>query len=292
MQVKKFEARTVKEALELVKSQLGPDAIILNVRDHKKSYGLVGEGSVEITAAASEESIRKRRAVESRLPQQKREEFLKSSAKTQREIISQFVDHHQRKESQLRSNANKRYIDIDDEMTTAQAVQHYTAVQKTEVAPAQNEDSFFMKKLSKIKSFVPTQDEEKTALKKSQQQELEIIQSLQGEIKTLKQIISQFQHVPQKIQQANYPGSDYGLSFEFAGLFSKLTDYGVAGEIAADLLLPLKEMLPPMKLKNPALLEGIAAKNILDSVSIRQLPFASRIQVFMGPPGGGKLLRW
>ena len=51
MQVKKFEARTVKEALDLVKSQLGPDAIILSVRDNKKAYGLVGEGSIEMMSA-------------------------------------------------------------------------------------------------------------------------------------------------------------------------------------------------------------------------------------------------
>ena len=56
MQVKKFEARTMKEALEMVKTQLGPDAIILSARDNNKSYGLVGEGSVEITAAVSEET--------------------------------------------------------------------------------------------------------------------------------------------------------------------------------------------------------------------------------------------
>ncbi|WP_374021172.1 hypothetical protein [Bdellovibrio bacteriovorus] len=60
MQVKKFEARTMKEALEMVKTQLGPDAIILSARDNNKSFGLVGEGSVEITAAVSEETLQKK----------------------------------------------------------------------------------------------------------------------------------------------------------------------------------------------------------------------------------------
>ncbi len=44
----------------MVKTQLGPDAIILSARDNNKSFGLVGEGSVEITAAVSEETLQKR----------------------------------------------------------------------------------------------------------------------------------------------------------------------------------------------------------------------------------------
>ena len=66
MQVKKFEARTMKEALEMVKTQLGPEAIILSARDNHRSFGLVGEGSVEITAAISEDSLQKRRFTQSK----------------------------------------------------------------------------------------------------------------------------------------------------------------------------------------------------------------------------------
>ena len=40
MQVKKFEARTIKEAIELVKSQLGPEAIILSAKENVKGFGL------------------------------------------------------------------------------------------------------------------------------------------------------------------------------------------------------------------------------------------------------------
>ena len=37
MQVKKFEARSMKEALEMVKTSLGPEAIILNAKDVRTS---------------------------------------------------------------------------------------------------------------------------------------------------------------------------------------------------------------------------------------------------------------
>lgn len=303
MQVKKFEARTVKEALDLVKSQLGPDAIILNVRDHKKSYGLVGEGSIEITAAASEESIKRRKAVESRLPQQKREQFLKSPARLQKEIIHQFVDHHHKKQNQNNSS-KRRYIDIEDESyensplpvraaESALAQRSYSEIPEASQEQlsveemrreekGQEEESFLLKRLlkSKTASGVPET--------KNIQESSTVIQSLQGEIKTLKQIIAQFQSVPQKIQQSQFPGSDYGLTYEYAHLFKKLVDHGVAEEIAGEMLAQIKERVPASKAKNPAFLEGLFSKNLLDQVMVRSLPFDSRIQVFMGPPGSGK----
>jgi len=53
MQIKRFEARSMTEALRLVKKELGDDAVILSARNIKKSgffAGLTG-GGVEITAA-------------------------------------------------------------------------------------------------------------------------------------------------------------------------------------------------------------------------------------------------
>ena len=57
MVVKKFEARSMKEALEMVKAEMGPEAIIMGARDNSKRFGLVGEGSVEITAAIQPDKL-------------------------------------------------------------------------------------------------------------------------------------------------------------------------------------------------------------------------------------------
>ena len=46
MQIKKFEARSMKEALELVKTQLGPDAVILSAKEVTKGFGLGGVKSI------------------------------------------------------------------------------------------------------------------------------------------------------------------------------------------------------------------------------------------------------
>lgn len=43
MQVKKFEAPTMKEAIKMIKNQLGPEAIILSAKDINKGFGLAGQ---------------------------------------------------------------------------------------------------------------------------------------------------------------------------------------------------------------------------------------------------------
>jgi len=54
MQIRRFEARDMTEALRLIKQELGPEAIVLSVRDLKKEDGFLGflrKQGVEVTAA-------------------------------------------------------------------------------------------------------------------------------------------------------------------------------------------------------------------------------------------------
>lgn len=119
MRVKKFEARTMKEALLMVKHELGPDAVILAARDNRKSFGLAGEGSVEVTAAVSEHTLHKKKFVESRLPDSERARFQRSPARTQREIIERMTEARLRRsqedERERRPITSTSYIDIPDE---------------------------------------------------------------------------------------------------------------------------------------------------------------------------------
>ncbi|BCB96456.1 flagellar GTP-binding protein [Dissulfurispira thermophila] len=52
MKIKKFVGRSFKEALEIVKKELGPDAIILSSKSVKTGpFGIVNKDAVEVTAA-------------------------------------------------------------------------------------------------------------------------------------------------------------------------------------------------------------------------------------------------
>ncbi len=105
MRVKKFEAKSMKDALRMVKAELGPDAVILGARENKRSFGLAGESSYEITAAVSESTLQKKRFVESRLKDDDREKFRTAGASAQKRMIEKMVDRRllgQRQEQQER----------------------------------------------------------------------------------------------------------------------------------------------------------------------------------------------
>ena len=122
MRVKKFEAKSMKEALTMVKQELGPDAVILSARDNRRSFGIGGEASVEITAAVSEGTLQKKRFTESRMTAVDRQKFQNSDARTQRKVIDKMVDRRMERNHEVERAAQPKrpmtstsYIDIDDE---------------------------------------------------------------------------------------------------------------------------------------------------------------------------------
>ncbi|MGK5089272.1 flagellar biosynthesis protein FlhF [Bdellovibrionota bacterium FG-2] len=92
MQVKKFEAPTIQEALETIKRELGPEAIILHTRKNRRGFGLMSKASVEITAAVSDRSAHKKKVVESRLPEKSINTLKKIPAARQAEIYDKYME--------------------------------------------------------------------------------------------------------------------------------------------------------------------------------------------------------
>lgn len=132
MQVRTFEAETLTEALDAVKRELGPEAIILQTKTNKKGFGLLSRASVEITAAVSDREMSRKKQTETRLPENLRKSVEGWSAKGQADLIDRSVpkkgielDHAVRstKEKVHLSGKSKkeatRYIDIDTEKNPA-----------------------------------------------------------------------------------------------------------------------------------------------------------------------------
>ena len=127
MQVRRFEAKSMKEALQMVKQELGPEAIILSAKDNKKSFGLAGGMSIEVTAAISEKSLSKKQYVETRIPEKDKVRFRSQSAKDQRSFIDNTIAKRRRDDfidprfgqgavaQKPRAMTSQRYADIDDE---------------------------------------------------------------------------------------------------------------------------------------------------------------------------------
>lgn len=105
MQVKKFEAATMQEALKVIKRELGPDAIILSTKHLKSGFGLMSKASVEVTAAVAEKDLKKKKMAEKDLPQNVKEKIWNSKAEKQSEIYDTYF------EKQLK-RANKDRVEI------------------------------------------------------------------------------------------------------------------------------------------------------------------------------------
>lgn len=306
MQVKKFEARTMKEALEMVKVQLGPDAIILSAKDNSKKFGLVGQGSVEITAAVSDEKLQQKKYAESKIRPQDRERFNKGSVKTQRQFIDQAVNGYLAENRPRPPMTQTRYAEIQDDglgtvsngadLRIKSAVErawnamqvHGEWVEQEPEAPSKSKAP-----PSKAPKSAPVQTPQqlidsgvvpniavannsaanRTAVMPANQnpmarvQDLKEIQDLKSQVATLKKAIEGFQNVPQT-WSSTYPGAQYRLPFELSSSFERLTSAGVAEDIAAELLGEAQEQMSPIRIRNRALVNGFLAKRILETTLV------------------------
>src|SRR6478609_3049299 len=106
MQVKKFEAPTIQEALENVKRELGPEAIILQTKKNKRGFGLLSKASVEVTAAVSERSLQKKQSLDRRLPESGRAAMKNMPAERQAQLIDRYTDKTLTQASQTRDQVS------------------------------------------------------------------------------------------------------------------------------------------------------------------------------------------
>ncbi|MBX3041350.1 MAG: flagellar biosynthesis protein FlhF [Bdellovibrionaceae bacterium] len=286
MQVKKFEARTMKEALEMVKSQLGPDAIILSARDNQRSFGLVGEGSVEITAAVSEDTLQKKKFAESRLRGQDLERFSASPARVQKNIINQMVTKYVEK-TQPRPVTTRRYADIEDESGGAGAGSSENGRQLETLRQMAAQQAREIHNLQQAQQQRPVASTPERGPARKTAAESEEIVALKGEIATLRDVISKFQNIPQSMV-GTHPGADYGIPFDLSFLFEKLTSAGISEDIVAEILTLAQESIPALKIKNKNLVEAWVARHILETTKVTDGNIPGKVHLFVGPAGSGK----
>lgn len=275
MQIKKFEARSMKDALEMVKTQLGPDAIILSAKEITKNFGLGGEKSIEITAAYSETVLHNKKFVESKFNAKDKEIFQKNSAKNQKQVMQKMIESQitkmnaqvtasQTNRAKSAPNAakiayrmtEKRYIDIDNEQASQQNAS-LPVVQNTAVTQV----------AQKVWN-----DMEVTSLKK--------------EIESLKQVMTQFKAMPQSFVQA-HPGAEHGIHYSMSSHFQMLIQRGLMTEIAADIVLQAQKQMTAEQQMNKHGVESWIVKYMLDSIPVAY-DASEQFHLFMGPSGSGK----
>ncbi len=279
MQVKKFEARSMKEALEMIKTQLGPDAIILSAKETTRGFGLGGEKSIEVTAAFSEAILHKKRFVESKFSTKDKEKFQNSTAKSQKEVMQKMIETQVTKMNNQVTKAaalaaaavpaarapvrqsdapykmtERRYIDIDNEQNVS------ASAPTTSVVPS----------VTQVAQKVWNDME---------------VTSLKNEIESLKQVMSQFRNVPQSFVQA-HPGADLGVHYQMSASYQRLLQRGLLPEIAADIILQAQKQIP-VEQQNKNSIDGWMAKYILESTPVVHTA-NEQFHLFVGPSGAGK----
>lgn len=282
MQVRKFEARTMKDALEMVKKQLGPDAIILAAKDNSNKYGLVGESSFEITAAVSEETLHKKKFVESRMAENDKQQFQNSSARTQKEIISKFVTRHTTPVT--KPVTTQKYIDINDEKNAAEE-RIKNAVQRAFDAGTLLNDRQVQKQATA--KPVETKNQNFNSRPQADIHSDSELNSLRSEIASLKALIKNLHPPLENRPQSHYPGENFGIHYELSAQFQGLIKEGVIEELAAEMILDLQNQIPVTRLKNKPLVEGFLAKRILEDIVVATGE-NKKFHFFVGPSGGGK----
>src|SRR5690606_13896979 len=227
---RKFEAKTMKEALQMVKKHLGPDAVILSARDNSKGFGLLGEKSFEVTAAIAESTLKKKVDAERKLNEKLRDRYASSSARTQKAFIDKVYEKKQGI-TEVQPSTRRRYIDIQDDQEGLLANSEVTAQERIKNAAA--------RALKEAESVFAQEARPKPGLRHraqaSTRTESEEVISLRKEILQLQKLISGFQQMPQNFV-TRHPGAEHGISYEMSEAYQKLVRSGVSVEHAVEIL--------------------------------------------------------
>ena len=301
MQVKKFEAKSMKEALEMVKSQLGPEAIILSAKDSHRGFGLIGEKSVEVTAAVSDETLRRKKLAETKLRDDVRERFQQIPASKQKQFINKS---HAQAELVALATAgggitverpapsNTRYIDIEDEQPQA-----YTRARTAHPPPAQRTVPDAATRSARVNAAAAAATSAARANFTAPPAQLSVatasenknphVQALENQVRELKSLVERFQSMPQ-MPMTMHPGAEQGLSYEMSSMYQRLTSQGTQPSLAARILKQAQTEMSSEAQKNPAQVDAFVARSILHNIKVSGSPSDSRYHIFLGSTAQGK----
>jgi flagellar biosynthesis protein FlhF len=275
MQVRKFEAKTMKDALEMVKFNLGPEAIILSAKDNSRGFGLMGERSVEITAAVSDETLRRKKIADTKLKESQRLAFSQASAQTQKKFIDRV---HERRiqvapeKVAPRPPATQRYIDIADEEHVSPAAQRIRDA-------AERARSLSAPLPMDPRPVLPT------SLKPNKSPD---VVALESQIVELKGMLEHFQRMPQTMLGGAHPGFEEGLPYDLSFAFQRLKQAGVQTNLAVEWLKPSRTELDREQIKKAPLVDAWLVQKILRETNVSKDPTLGKYQVFLGTTGQGK----
>ena len=313
MQVKKFEAPTMQEALDLVKGELGPEAIILQTKKVRKGFSFNSPLFVEVTAAVSERSLIKKNAVDQRLPEEKKNLVQRLPAHQQASLYEKVMD---RRQNQLASK--------HEQSPSVQTSKRITATRYAEIdTHHKQEEKDHLAQLLDSSSGKKREEKVEWSKPKPQAPGSEALGSnhektpsagepyavLQDEVRALRKIIEELKATPshpssaQAYDHESRTGSPHGLDTEaLQDAFDELVVNGVERRIALGLLKKVAFELGADLSQSAVQVKDALAKEVLESVRVisplDSVPgqavsaaltvIGPRVCALVGPTGAGK----
>lgn len=279
MQVRKFEARTMREALEMVKSQMGPEAIILSAKDNNKGFGLVGGTSVEVTAAITNETLKRKLLAEKKLREEARQRFQRASARDQKQFIEKvFNQETARSSSQMkRPLTSTPYIEIADEVQASSPAPSSRPQRRPQQRQPQRQMSS-QGGLERVSEAItpPAVSPQKP----------ERVAALESQIQELKSMIEKFNKVPQSF--VGHPGADEGIPYHLSGVYQNMIKLGIEEDLVVRSIRKAQSTLGPSSSKKAALVEAWIVQFFMKNLEVSESMSKDRYHVFVGSTGQGK----
>ncbi len=252
MQVKKFEAPTIQEALDHVKRELGPEAIILQTKKNKSGFGLMSKGSVEVTAAVSERSLQKKKYVETRLRDEGKSNLNKMPASRQAEIFNKY--------------SRKVETRAATPSVAAPAPIRVTPIRYAEIDP------------------LPQPKQEPSKAKMSPQM------SMEEEVHHLKRMIEEMKVSQEGMSAPSSAIAGQGPAFNDTALkdiYDQLIINGLEKRYAFSIIKKAAFELGDEKSRDPERVLDQTAAEIISTINV-SVPLAGRMIALVGPTGVGK----
>lgn len=311
MQVKKFEAPTMQEALKVIKREMGPDAIILKTKENRKGFGLMSSTSVEVTVAITDRDLKKKSLAEKDLPEDVRESIYERSASQQKEIYDSYFDRQlggnrgattrsRQRESGNRDSApdavtsSQVQTQIDaggNARVTAKSVSRYRQIDPSILDSSVEQVAYG----SSSNEVVATRSNSSSQrVVSSELGKSELVEDLQSEVSELRSLIKQISR-EQAVERRSRMSADV-VSEEVSQTFRDLVNAGIERPIAKELLEEIsidqesessnyKEIQERLAY---AIMERLQVVDMLEGVGAKNGKAETSFLSIVGPTGVGK----
>jgi flagellar biosynthesis protein FlhF len=277
MELKKFEAPTLAEALQVVKRELGPEAVILSTKNIRSGWGLMNRASVEVTAAVHPEALERKRLAEESMSAEQQDTVNRGSAAKAAQAYDVFS-----------GNRLKRQMARVQEYGVKAST---TATARTTAAPAANLQAAIAKLAAKAAA---PQNYENNPITQRRYADIQDDETPAEQMSSHSRDRMEFSMRPDgnaypPAQQPNAAGD------LFPKLIAKLIDQGIDQDIVKGLADELKMVMIREHIVREDLLRLQLGRILMSRIRVAKplserlrRPNTPRVITFVGPTGVGK----